>query len=335
MKKLPEVTFVIPTLNAAEILPRCLSAIRNQKYPQNRVEIIVADGGSMDDTVNIAKSYGAKVIPNPEILHEPGKSRASKAASGEIIFYTDADNVLAQRTWLTNMVKPYMDNPEILGFLPQTIPAQDSNALDRYLGFLFTDPFTWFVYGSAANPKYFGSRYAPIVRKPSYSVYRFPNDDIPLFGLSQGAGTLRTFKRIGPSYSDDITAGINMIKKGGLIAYVPHATVYHYHVSGISNFIRKYTWRVRNNIFQTVKGMGLVYRTSSFSKTRKMRMYFFIPYALSVILPAIDGVMLAFRERDIVMLWHIPATIILACIIVLEYSKTLFLRNEKLPGAYE
>lgn len=87
IRQTPSVSFIIPTLNASWILERCLKAIRDQNYPRNKVEIIVADGGSTDSTIKIAKKYDARVIHNTEVLHEPGKALASEKAKGEIFFF--------------------------------------------------------------------------------------------------------------------------------------------------------------------------------------------------------------------------------------------------------
>lgn len=329
----PPVTFIIPTLNASKTLPRCLDAIRSQDYPQSRIEIIVADGGSRDNTRRIASSFSARVIDNPDVLHEHGKSRASLLARGKILFYTDADNVLSHPQWVKRMVQPYMDDPAIMGFLPQTIPALDTNSLDRYMGYLFTDPFTWFVYYPAANPADY-ERVYPLIRKTdTYTVFRFPKNNYPLFGLSQGVGTNRLFKRDTIAYADDLLAGIKLMRDGGLVAYVPDAGVYHYHVKGLGNFIKKYRWRIRNNIRQDVTRMGITQRTSYFSLKRRIRMYLFPLYGISVIFPLIDAVRLSMKYRDTVMLLHLPVSFLLSLIIMSETLGSLFAKRS--VGEYE
>lgn len=317
-RQLPLVSFIIPTLNAALVLSRCLKTIRAQNYPQSKIEIIISDGGSTDNTVKIARKYNVKVINNPDVLHEHGKSRASKIARGDILFYTDADNVLAHRNWLNLMVRPYMDNPKVMGFLPQTLPAPDSNAIDRYLGYLFTDPLTWFIYYPAANPMDYDKVYTPIVKTKTYTIYKFPNDNYPLFGLSQGVGTRKDFKKDTNARADDLLAGIKLIENGGLVAYVPEAGVYHYHVTGFTNFIRKYSWRIKNNFTQEIKGMGLVNRVKFFTPKKKLRMYLFLPYAFSIVFPIVDAISLSIKYRDLVMFWHIPISFVMGTIIAIE-----------------
>jgi len=331
---LPDVSFIIPTLNASNILPKCLEAIRTQQYPQKKIEIIIADGGSKDNTREIAKKFKARIINNPEILHEPGKSRASKIAKGDIFFYTDADNVLSHSHWLTMMVKPYLENLNVSGLLPQTIPAPDSNSLDRYLGYLSTDPFTWFIYGMAASPSDYKNIFKPMKLTKDYILYRFPLSNIPLFGLSQGVGVSKKFKKNKHAYSDDLLAGIKLIQENGIVAYIPKAGVYHYHVDGYVNFIKKYSWRVRNNLNQKIKGMGIVNRTQYFPKNRVRRMYLFVPYGITLLFPLIDGARLSIKHHDMVMLLHPIASFILSIIIIKEYFQFFIRKNQNL-GAYQ
>ncbi|MBS0658400.1 MAG: TIGR04283 family arsenosugar biosynthesis glycosyltransferase [Verrucomicrobia bacterium] len=50
---------VIPVLNEAELLPRCLAAVARELPP---AEVIVVDGGSRDGGVELARRHGARVL---------------------------------------------------------------------------------------------------------------------------------------------------------------------------------------------------------------------------------------------------------------------------------
>lgn len=65
MNKLPTISILIPTLNAASVLEKCLRSITTQDYLKDKIEIIIADGGSTDKTLEIARKYGAKIYKNP------------------------------------------------------------------------------------------------------------------------------------------------------------------------------------------------------------------------------------------------------------------------------
>ena len=55
------VSFVIPVRNDARRLHRCLASIAANCYPPDRIEIIVADNGSQDDSAAVAGQAGARV----------------------------------------------------------------------------------------------------------------------------------------------------------------------------------------------------------------------------------------------------------------------------------
>ena len=117
MKNQPTVSIIIPTLNAAKPLGECLRRIRNQEYPKSKYEIIIADGGSTDKTLAIAKKYGCRVVPNKLITGEAGKAAGLKAAKNEIIALIDSDNYLPDKKWLERMVEPFVDS-QIIGSEP-------------------------------------------------------------------------------------------------------------------------------------------------------------------------------------------------------------------------
>ena len=57
-------------------------------------EIIIADGGSNDQTLSIAKKYHAKVFKNPLKTAEAGKTMGVNHAHGKYIALIDSDNIL-------------------------------------------------------------------------------------------------------------------------------------------------------------------------------------------------------------------------------------------------
>jgi glycosyltransferase involved in cell wall biosynthesis len=61
MADFPTVSVVIPSWNQGRFIGRTLESILKQDYP-GQVEIIVSDGGSTDETVEVLKSYGDRLI---------------------------------------------------------------------------------------------------------------------------------------------------------------------------------------------------------------------------------------------------------------------------------
>lgn len=145
-RDLPTLTVVTPTLNAARLLPECFTAIRAQDYPQEKIEIIVGDGGSIDGTQQIAKKFKATVLPNPLKTGEAGKAVGLKAARNELIVLLDSDNILIDRQWLRKMVAPFVDK-SIVGSEPLYFQHRPSDGyLTRYTAMLgMGDPLVLFL----------------------------------------------------------------------------------------------------------------------------------------------------------------------------------------------
>lgn len=82
-------SIILPAKNEAAGLQRTLPALR-QAYPA--AEIIVVNDGSTDATAQIASDHGALVVSNPYSMGNGAAiKRGSRAASGDILVFMDAD----------------------------------------------------------------------------------------------------------------------------------------------------------------------------------------------------------------------------------------------------
>src|SRR5260370_16324937 len=95
MAPLPFVSVVIPTYNRASVLPYLFDALGKQVYPAVRMEAIVVDNSSSDDTEAVVSRW-RQALPFPVTFHRkenrgPAASRNAGAslARGEIIAFTD------------------------------------------------------------------------------------------------------------------------------------------------------------------------------------------------------------------------------------------------------
>jgi len=89
---MPLISIVIPSLNEEKFLPLLLESIKKQTFKD--FEVIVADAGSKDKTIDIAKKYGAKVVPGG--MPGPGRNRGAAVATGEFLFFFDSDVILPE-----------------------------------------------------------------------------------------------------------------------------------------------------------------------------------------------------------------------------------------------
>jgi glycosyltransferase involved in cell wall biosynthesis len=95
------------SLNDEKILDDCLYSIRKQDYRQDLIKIILVDGGSTDNTVNIARKYDAEVIIRPDLKDFPNirGGMALTAAKSDFILFMSADNRLQENDVLSAMVR--------------------------------------------------------------------------------------------------------------------------------------------------------------------------------------------------------------------------------------
>lgn len=111
---LPKVSVIIPTYNVALTLRKCLLSIRRQDYPEDKIEVLVVDDASTDDTVKIARELGARVLFNGQRNTEIGKSIGIENARNDFVLFMDGDNILPTNDWLKRIVNPLLENGEIV-----------------------------------------------------------------------------------------------------------------------------------------------------------------------------------------------------------------------------
>jgi len=100
---MPTLSIIIPTLNEEKYLPILLSQITKQNFTD--YEIIIADAGSTDKTVEIAKSFGCKVVKGG--LPAKGRNEGAKVAKGEIFLFMDADNIYLPDRFLEKLISEF------------------------------------------------------------------------------------------------------------------------------------------------------------------------------------------------------------------------------------
>jgi glycosyltransferase involved in cell wall biosynthesis len=116
---LPGISVLIPTLNAERYLEGCLRSLREQDYPPELIEVIVADGGSTDSTLELLRRYDVtRVVPNPGVTGEAARAILNRLASKELILSIDSDNYLVGKDWLRRMARPLQDDPTVFASEP-------------------------------------------------------------------------------------------------------------------------------------------------------------------------------------------------------------------------
>ena len=91
---------IIPTLNEA---PRIAATLAKVGKPDHRLEILLADGGSTDDTVSLAEAWGCRVLTDIHRGRAAQQNAAAAVATGDRLLFLHAD------TWLPDDYRTQID----------------------------------------------------------------------------------------------------------------------------------------------------------------------------------------------------------------------------------
>lgn len=143
----PTISVIIPCFNSEKRLPECIDSIKMQNYPQEKIEFIVVDDDSTDNTVKIAaESYGCKIARNGTHNIERGKSIGVENATGEYLFLIDDDNRLPDKDWLITLVSAVTEEKCIGGQASYFHYDKKDTAANRYAAlYAINDPTVFYL----------------------------------------------------------------------------------------------------------------------------------------------------------------------------------------------
>lgn len=111
-KDSPLVSIVTPSYNQGRFIKRTIDSVLHQTYP--KIEYIVMDGGSTDETVKILKSYDDRFywVSERDQGQTDAINKGFARAQGEILAYLNSDDVLHPEA-VDKVVNFLLDHPEI------------------------------------------------------------------------------------------------------------------------------------------------------------------------------------------------------------------------------
>jgi glycosyltransferase involved in cell wall biosynthesis len=317
------VSILIPTLNAAKVLGACLDSIATQVYPKELVEIIVADGGSTDSTLEIVRQYTDKIYPNPFKTGEAGKAVALKHATGEIVALVDSDNILPQADWLTRMVAPF-DDLQVVGAEPLEYTYRPTDGLiTRYCALMgMNDPLCLFLGNYDRYNAITGKWTEMPVKaedKGDYLKVQLSERGLPTIGAN---GFLVRRKALlacsVDQYVFDIDIVYELVAEGENKFAKVKVGVVHIFSGTVTTFIRKQRRRIKDyRHYQRLRK----YPWGALNKTRLIK---FILYTLTVFPLLVQMLRGMTRKNDLAWWFHPVACWITMIVYAVGYVGILF-----------
>jgi len=302
------VSFVIPTLNSGRTLETCLAAIFSQRAPRETYEVVIADAGSSDDTVQIARRMGVDaVVDNPLKTGEAGKTAGIKASTGSLIALVDSDNILPDERWLERMVAPFRDG-DIVAAEPIEYTARKSDpALTRYFALLgMNDPLCLFTGNydrlCAVTGKWTG---LDVQQKDmgDYLKLNLTEASLPTIGANGFVFRRTLLDRVAwDPYFFDIDVMHQAVRAGlGQVAKVKTGIV-HLYCARLADFSRKQRRRIRDFLFFAQEKQ----RTYPWDRQKKAGIVRFA-LATAFVFPLLVQASIGFcRRPDWAWLYHVP-----------------------------
>ena len=130
------ISIVFPTLNEEKVIGRSLQILQSHMTIPH--EIIVSDGGSKDNTVEIARQYADLIIIYSGTLRQTiagGRNDGAAAAKGDFLVFMDADSHIDNPdAFFAEALKQFQQHPKVLALTAKVrVYPEDETLLDRII----------------------------------------------------------------------------------------------------------------------------------------------------------------------------------------------------------
>lgn len=181
-----DVSVVIPVRDGAASLPALLESLDAQTLARDRFEVVVVDNSSRDETAQIARDMGARVVSEPIPNRSRARNAGVAAAASDFIAFTDADCV-AEPGWLEALLACRGKDAMVAG--PVHVTTGDPpGAVERFESLWRFGQEAWVRDGWAATANLAAERHA-LEAVGGFDVeYRHIGEDVDLCLRARAAG---------------------------------------------------------------------------------------------------------------------------------------------------
>ncbi len=221
-----DIAVVVPAYNAAATLPDTLAALARQTYDAGRVNVVVVDDGSTDDTAAVAARFGATVVRQKNQGPAAARNAGVAASAGDLVVFTDADCVPVP-DFLAALTAPFCADPDVAGAQGAYITTQRSLTA-RFAQLEFED------------------RYAYAARFPCLDLVATYAAAFRRAAFTQSGGFDTAFTK---ADNEDTELSYRLCRLGHRLVFAPDARVAHRHPATLGRYLRikagRAFWRLR------------------------------------------------------------------------------------------
>ncbi len=216
------ISVIIPTFNGGARIGKLLGALRKQTVP---LEIIVIDSTSTDNTVEIVRSSGVRLLTvrKKDFNHGGTRNVAAKAAGGDVLVFLTQDALPGDERAVEKLVHP-LESPHVAACYGRHVPQDDAKPTEKFARYhnypewpLVKGPEN--VAEQGLKTFFFSNVFSAVKRREFLEVGCFP-EDLIMF--------------------EDMILSAKLIGEGYHIVYSPEAKVLHSHNYSLRRQFRRY-----------------------------------------------------------------------------------------------
>lgn len=309
-------------LNEEKRLPRVLDSIKKQDYPRNRVQIMIADGGSSDKTIQIAKAFGAQVFDNPRKLGDYGIKMLAEKASCDLFLPFAADNEFPGQDWLKFVSGLFLKEKEASAFWGRIRVSDDDSNIARYYELIQNDPLSYFLNNNlkyylkiTEERLFYNERYYLFKVTPRYPLITGANGFVYRFAHAKNFFLAEYIGIENDIYQTMVEQGYDRL------IYAPGFGVYHHCLLSLSDWGSKWKRNYEQHFLLNYKKRNLNWIGGRYLW---IKLALWPVYSLVPIFSFIHSIIKAIFSKNIFWLYHAPASF-LQTVIYIKY--TLFTKN--------
>jgi rhamnosyltransferase len=217
-------TASIPTLNASGIWKELWTSLQAQTLQPS--EVLILDSSSADDTAELAKRDGCRVVtvPREDFRHGGTREHAAElASSADVLVYLTQDSILSDPNALARLTAVFED-PSIAAAYGRQLPRPGANPIEAHARLFNYPPVS--AIRSLEERTTMG--FKAIFFSNSFGAYRRT-------ALEQVGGFPKEL-----NFGEDTVVAARLLQSGWRIAYVAEALAYHSHAHSCRQEFQRY-----------------------------------------------------------------------------------------------
>jgi glycosyltransferase involved in cell wall biosynthesis len=235
MDKEPRVSVIMPVRNEEDFIRRSLGSVLGQDYPPEKIDVVIVDGMSTDDTRQVIREMAEQaprvsvdIYDNPEQIVPPAMNIGIRQAEGDYIVRVDGHCELPP------------------GYIRKAVEVLEREQAQNVGGMQYPVGETYIsraVALATSSPYFIGNSYFRFAEKQRYvdTVYLgvYPREIFDVIGMFDEELVRH----------QDYDLNLRLRNRGYRILYVPELKVRYYPRSSIPSFFKQYFeygfWKVR------------------------------------------------------------------------------------------